>query len=122
VTSGDRSSSISPSNRGTLPKYVFSRTLEKADWTNTTLLTGDPASEVATLKQGEGKDIFVFGSADLSSHLVSLFDEFRIGVAPLLLGSGTPLFKKQDESAKLELLGVDRHSTGVVILRYAPRM
>ena len=105
-----------------LPKYVFSRTLKKADWANTTLLTGDPASAVAKLKRGEGKDIFVFGSADLSLHLISLFDEFRIGVAPLFLGSGSPLFKKQDESAKLKLLGADRHSTGAVILRYAPQV
>ena len=105
-----------------LPKYVFSRTLKKADWANTTLLTGDLASEVAKLKRGEGKDIFVFGSADLSLHFMSLFDEFRIGVAPLFLGSGSPLFKKRDESAKLKLLGADRHSTGAVILRYAPQV
>jgi dihydrofolate reductase len=105
-----------------LPKYVFSRTLKKADWANTTLLAGDPASEVAKLKRGEGKDIFVFGSADLSLHLMSLFDEFRIGVAPLFLGSGSPLFKGQDERSKLKLLGADRHSTGTVILRYAPQV
>ena len=105
-----------------LPKYVFSRTLNKADWANTTLLKGDPAAEVATLKRGEGKDMFVFGSADLSLHLMPLFDEFRIGVAPLFLGSGSPLFKKQDKRAKLKLLGADRHSNGVVILRYAPQV
>jgi dihydrofolate reductase len=105
-----------------LPKYVFSRTLKRADWANTTLLTGDPAAEVAKLKRADGKDIFLFGSADLSSHVLPLFDELRIGVAPLFLGSGSPLFKKQEEKAKLELLGADRHSTGVVILRYAPQL
>jgi dihydrofolate reductase len=51
-----------------------------------------------------------------------LFDELRIGVVPLFLGSGSPLFKKQDEKARLKLLGADRHSTGVVILRYAPQV
>lgn len=102
-----------------LPKYVFSRTLTKADWTNTTLLKGDPATEVAKLKRDAGKDIFVFGSADLSSHIMPLFDELRIGVAPLLLGSGSPLFKKQEDTAKLKLVSADRHSTGVVVLRYA---
>src|SRR5262245_17706747 len=105
-----------------LPKYVFSRTLKKADWANTTLLKGDPAAEVAKLKRDEGKDVFVFGSADLSSHLMPLFDELRIGVAPLLLGSGSPLFKKQTEIAKLKLLGADRNSTALVILRYAPHV
>lgn len=104
-----------------LPKYVCSRTLTTADWANTTLLTGDPAAAVADLKRGDGKDIFVFGSADLSSRLMPLFDELRIGVAPLLLGSGSPLFKEQGEKAKLRLLGADRHSTGVMILRYAPQ-
>lgn len=105
-----------------LPKYVFSRTLKKADWANTTLLKGEPAAEVAKLKHDQGKDMFVFGSADLSSHLIPLFDELRIGVAPLFLGSGSPLFKKQDEKAKLKLMSADQHSTGVVILRYAPQV
>lgn len=51
-----------------------------------------------------------------------LFEELRIGIAPLVLGSGSLLFKKQNEKAKLKLLGADRHSTGVVILRYAPQV
>jgi dihydrofolate reductase len=104
-----------------LAKYVFSRSLKTAEWNNTTLLKGDPAEEVARLKREKGKDIFVFGSADLSSRLMPLFDEFRIGVAPLLLGAGSPLFKKQDDRAKLKLLDATPHSTGVVVLRYAPQ-
>ncbi|HEY0874450.1 MAG TPA: dihydrofolate reductase family protein [Vicinamibacterales bacterium] len=103
-----------------LPKYVFSRTLKKVDWANTTVLTGDPATEVARLKRDEGKDIFVFGSAALSAQIMPLFDEFRIGVAPLFLGGGSPLFKDGIAKAKLKLLSADRHSTGVVILRYVP--
>ena len=105
-----------------LPKYVCSRTLKQVDWANTTLLEGDPAGEVAKLKREEGKDVFVFGSADLSSHLMPLFDELRIGVAPLLLGSGSPLFKERSQPSTLRLLAADRHSTGVVILRYAPQV
>lgn len=104
-----------------LPKYVFSRSLKKADWNNTTLMRENAAEEVARLKQEAGKDIFVFGSADLSSRIMPLFDEIRIGVAPLFLGEGTPLFKAQDDRAKLTLLDAKPHSTGVVILRYAPR-
>ncbi len=104
-----------------LPKYVFSRTLKKADWNNTTLMKENAAGEVARLKREAGKDIFVFGSADLSSHVMPLFDEFRIGVAPLFLGQGTPLFKSQKDRANLKLLDAKPHSTGVVILRYAPQ-
>jgi dihydrofolate reductase len=51
-----------------------------------------------------------------------LFDELRVGVAPFFLGSGSPLFKKQNEKGKLTLLAADRHSTGVVILRYVPQV
>lgn len=104
-----------------LPKYVFSRTLATAGWAHTTLLKGDPVAEVERLKREEGKDIFVFGSADLSMHLMPSFDEFRIGVAPFLLGSGSPLFKQGGELTRLKLLGADRHTNGVVILRYAPQ-
>ncbi|MEQ8935055.1 MAG: dihydrofolate reductase family protein, partial [Amphiplicatus sp.] len=64
-----------------LPKYVFSRTLKKANWNNTTLIDESAAEKVTQLKQQPGKNIFVFGSADLSSHIVPLFDELRIGVA-----------------------------------------
>lgn len=103
-----------------LPKYVFSRTLQSADWNNSTLLKGDPAEAVAKLKRETEKDVFVFGSADLSAQILPLFDEFRIGVAPFFLGAGSSLFKSGDAKSKLNLLGTDTHSTGVVILRYAP--
>ncbi|MBB5518232.1 dihydrofolate reductase family protein [Amphiplicatus metriothermophilus] len=104
-----------------LPKYVFSRKLEKAAWSNTTLLKGAPAAEAARLKQEPGKDLFVFGSADLSAQILPLFDEIRIGVAPLLLGGGTPLFKPGAEKTKFVLLEVRTLSTDVALLRYAPR-
>ena len=105
-----------------LPKFVFSRTLKNAEWTNSTLLKGDAAAEVAKLKQEKGKDIFVFGSADLSHPLIeaNLFDEYRLCVTPVLLGEGTPLFNEGAGKRKLRLLETRPLKIGAVIVKYAP--
>ena len=104
-----------------LPKYVFSRTLARADWANTQLFNTDLAATVARLKRDSAKDIFLFGSADLAASLVAhgLIDEFRIALNPLMLGGGTPLFKP-GHRMKLNLVDVRAHATGVVVLRYTP--
>ena len=78
-----------------IPKLVFSGTLDAADWNNTTLVTENASAEISKLKnQGDG-DIYVFGSANLSETFINdnLFDEYRIGIAPVILGAGRPLFK-----------------------------
>lgn len=105
-----------------LPKYVFSRTLKTSNWNNTQIYHQDAAASVAKLKRETAKDIYLFGSADLASHLIphGLIDEFRIAVAPVLLGEGTPLFKQASERRKLKLLDAKALSVGAVILRYAP--
>jgi dihydrofolate reductase len=106
-----------------LPKIVFSRTLREADWRNTRLLHDNAPAEVARLKSDTGKDIFMFGSADLAASLIphGLIDEFRIGVAPLLLGGGSPLFKESSDRTRLRLLETrPLKKSGVVILRYEP--
>jgi dihydrofolate reductase len=105
-----------------LPKYVFSRTLKTSDWSHTQIFGADVPATVARLKRDAAKDIYVFGSADLASTLIShgLIDEFRIGVAPILLGQGTPLFKPSSQRHKLKLLDARALSVGAVILRYAP--
>jgi dihydrofolate reductase len=105
-----------------LPKYVFSRTLKTSNWNNTQIFGGDVAATVAKLKRETAKDIYLFGSADLASHLIphGLIDEFRIAVTPVLLGEGTPLFKQASERRKLKLLDAKALSVGAVIVRYAP--
>jgi dihydrofolate reductase len=105
-----------------LPKFVFSRTLTTSDWNNTKVFGADVPATVAKLKRETAKDIYLFGSADLASTLIAhdLIDEFRIGVAPVLLGQGTPLFKQSSERHKLKLLDATALSVGAVILRYAP--
>jgi dihydrofolate reductase len=104
-----------------LPKYVFSRTLTTSAWNNTQMFGDDVQGTVARLKRESAKDIFLFGSADLSASLIphGLIDEFRIAVTPIVLGGGSPLFKP-GERVKLKLIDSKQHTTGIVILRYAP--
>jgi dihydrofolate reductase len=103
------------------PKYVFSRTVKKSDWNNTQMFSADAPETVARLKRDSAKDLFLFGSADLASHLIphGLIDEFRIAVNPVILGGGTPLFK-HGEKVRLTLIDSRPLTNGIVILRYAP--
>ncbi len=105
-----------------VPKIVFSRTLDKADWNNTRLVKEDAANEVAKLKQQSGKDLYVFGSANLSSTLMQhdLFDEYRLGLVPVVLGSGNPLFKPSPERKKLKLVESSSTKSGCTILYFQP--
>src|SRR5437667_396893 len=101
-------------------KVVFSRTLEKASWNNTRLVKGNAEEEVAKLKRQPGKNLFIFGSANLSSTLIRhhLIDEYRLGLAPMVLGSGTPLFKASSEMMKVKLIEARPLKSGGVLLRY----
>lgn len=106
-----------------LPKFVFSRSVTQSGWRNTQMFGGDVAATTERLKRETDKDIFLFGSADLASHLgaARLIDEYRIGICPVLLGSGTPLFK-QGATQKLRLLEARAYGTGIVVNRYVPRV
>jgi dihydrofolate reductase len=105
-----------------IPKYVCSRTLQSADWNNSTILSGEAAEEVTKLKANGTEDIFVFGSGDLSETLTKagLFDEYRLCVCPAILGTGKPLFGRDTPGPKLKLLSSETLKTGGVELRYAP--
>lgn len=105
-----------------VPKVVFSNTLQSADWNNTRLVKGDAADAVAAMKRETGKDLYIFGSAKLCDGLMrrGLFDEYRICLAPIVLDSGVPLFKPGVQRHYLKLLEARTLKTGAVILRYAP--
>jgi len=105
-----------------VPKVVFSRTLEKTDWNNTRLVKERAPEEVSKLKQQPGGDIFVFGSADFAATLMEhgLVDEYRFGINPVLLGSGVPFFKGSAERRNLKLIEAKPLSSGLVILHYRP--
>jgi len=77
-----------------LPKTVFSRTLDRADWAHTTLVRGDAAGVVREMKRQVSGNMFVFGSGKLCAALLEadLFDEVRLCLDPLVLGRGNTLF------------------------------
>jgi len=106
----------------TLPKIVFSRTLNQADWNNTRLVKGNAAEEISKLKQQPGRDWLLFGSADLASTLThfGLIDEYRLMVNPVVLGSGQPLFKDIEDRLNLKLINTKTFRNGNVLLCYQP--
>ena len=106
----------------TLPKVVFSRTLERADWDNTRLIKDNVAEEVLKMKQEPGNDLAVFGSANLLSSLMqmNLVDEHRVMVNPVLIGSGTPLFRNIDQKVNLKLVKTRTFKSGNMLLYYQP--
>jgi len=103
-----------------IAKFVFSKTLKKTDWNNTTLVGDHTELKVSKLKQQPGKDIYIFGSANLSSTLMQhdLIDEYRLALVPVLLGQGNLLFKNSPR-ATMTLLEAKQLNNGCVILRYA---
>lgn len=104
-----------------IEKAVATRTLDEATWNNTRLLKGEGAEAVRALKAEDGRDVYVFGSADLLDSLLSarLVDEYRICLVPVVLGGGTPLFKPQDQQVRMRLESARPLKTGGAILTYA---
>ena len=77
-----------------LPKVVFSRSLKDATWSNTRILSGDPAAEMVQLKQAPGRDLVIFGSGTIVAQLTraGLIDAYQIVVIPIVLGGGRSMF------------------------------
>ncbi|GGA54445.1 dihydrofolate reductase family protein [Pelagibacterium lentulum] len=101
-------------------KRIASRSLQSVDWNNSALIEGDVSKAIGALKQQKGKNIYVFGSADLLETLLAdnLVDEYRICLAPIVRGSGTPLFKPGSKTGAMDLLEARALKTGGVLLRY----
>ena len=99
--------------------YVFSQTVKKtAD--DAVLISEDAMAEARKIKQQPGKDIWLYGGASLTDALMNegLVDELWMSVHPLLLGSGKPLFRPQNNRTQLTLLESKTYETGLVSLRY----
>jgi dihydrofolate reductase len=106
-----------------IDKIVFSKSLEKAHWDHARVISEGLLDEVKKLKSIPGKDVFIFGSADLSSTFIDhdLIDEFRIMINPLILGNGTPMFKNITTKIDLQLLKTKVFGNGNVLLNYIPK-
>ncbi|CAA9414759.1 Dihydrofolate reductase [uncultured Rubrobacteraceae bacterium] len=105
------------------PKHVVSTTLEEPlEWNNSGLIEGDVAEGVFDLKQQPGKDILVFGSADLVNTLMQhdLIDEYRLMVFPVVIGSGKRLFGEGRGTKSLKLKATKPLGSGALVLTYEP--
>ncbi len=102
-------------------KYVVSTTLDAAEWNNSTLINDNIVAEITKLKQQDGKDITVHGSATLVQTLMQhdLVDRYRLLVYPVVLGKGKRLFH-EGTTATLKLLATQSFSSGVAALIYEP--
>ncbi len=108
------------------PKVVVSTTLDQVAWgtyDNITLLKGNVADEIATMKQQPGKDILVTGSPTLVQSLLhaDLLDELILLVHPVVAGKGKRLFGEGQPLKRLQLVNATTTSSGVAILTYQPR-
>jgi dihydrofolate reductase len=106
-----------------LPKYVVSRTLKRAEWKNTTIISRDLVRSVKRIKAQKGKPLFIFGSGELASTLTKhgLIDEYRLLLTPVVVGAGTPLFKPSPRAMAFRLVSARALKTGGIILTYRPK-
>ncbi len=102
-------------------KYVVSTTLDRVEWNNSTLIKGNIVDELTNLKQQDGQDLVVHGSATLVRTLMhhKLVDRYRLLVYPVVLGHGKRLFQ-EGTTATLKLVETRSFSSGVVALIYEP--
>ena len=106
-----------------IPKVVFTKTLDKSTWNNTTLAKGNLAEEIANLKKKNGKDIIVFGGAGFVSSLIKegLIDEYHLIVNPTAIGSGMTIFNSLDRIQKFSPKQAKLYPGGKTVLSYKPK-
>lgn len=102
-----------------MKNYVFSKTLQTAP-PEATLVNGDPKTFVASIRNDPGKDIWLFGGAELAAAFLEqgLVDVFWLSVHPILLGSGKLLFPQGNGRTPLELIECKTYESGLVSLKY----
>ncbi len=101
-----------------MPKVVYSRTLEHADW-NASVVGDVEVQEVQELKRRFRGDLVVGGAILAGSFMRhDLIDEYRIYVHPIVLGKGRRLFDPPEGTTRLRLAEARTFGNGVVLLRY----
>ena len=102
------------------PKVVFTKTLNKSEWINTEIATGDLKDENTKLKTENGKDLLVYGGASFDSSLIKekLIDGFYLLVNPIITGNEKTIFKDSKEIQKLTLIESKVFDCGLVLLHY----
>jgi dihydrofolate reductase len=105
-----------------IPKVVISRTMQKPSWNNTTLLRGEIATELRTMKQESKSDLVILGSGSIVSQLTpkGLIDEYQVVIIPVVLGEGRTMFDGAPERMKLRLINSRTFDNGNTFLCYQP--
>jgi dihydrofolate reductase len=105
-----------------MPKYVVSDHLEEASWSGTTIVRGDVAAELRSIRDGLDGDLSISGSATLVRRLLDdgLVDELRLLVHPVIVGRGQRLFEGDGGQHGLRLARSETFGTGVLDLSYVP--
>ena len=105
-----------------IPKVVFSKTLQRADWPETRIASGDLSEEIGRLKREPGDDLIAYGGATLDQALsrLGLVDEYRLILQPVALGQGLPLFKDLTAPLRLKLVDAQPYPTGAALHVYRP--
>jgi dihydrofolate reductase len=103
-------------------KYVASRNRPRLEWSNSVLIDGDAADGIAALKQEDGPELQVHGSANLIQTLLrhNLVDQYRLWIFPVVLGSGKRLFAEGTTPSGLSLVDSKVSTTGVVMGTWEP--
>lgn len=105
-----------------VPKVVFSRSLEAAEWGESRIARGDTAEEIAKLKREPGGEILVHGGFRFTQSMarLGLVDEYRLYIFPVALGQGTSIFATVDRLTSLRLVSSLQFPSGVVLLTLSP--
>src|ERR1043166_5202354 len=105
-----------------MPKFVFSRTMDKASWNNTTVVKGDLVTEVKKMKQQPGPGMAILGSGTIVSQLAAagLIDEYHVVVNPIILGKGRTMFESVKNMINLKLTKTRSFKSGKVYVCYEP--
>jgi dihydrofolate reductase len=105
-----------------IPKVVFSKKLKTSKWDNATIVKGDVAKEIKTLKKKKGEDIIVYGGDSFVSSLIErgLIDEYDLLVNPVAIGNGQSAFNPLQNNLQLRLVKCKPFACGAVLLHYEP--
>jgi dihydrofolate reductase len=103
-------------------KIVFSRTLQKADWQNTTITSENMIEEVQKLKLHATKDMTLLGSGSILTQLAEagLIDEYQVMIDPVAIGNGTSIFHNINRQLNLKLTTTRTFQSGIILLTYQP--
>ena len=105
-----------------LPKVVFSRSMKKAEWNNTRVVSGDIVAEIRKMKQAPGPGMVIMGSGSIVAQLATenVIDAYQLVIFPIVLGKGRTMFEGVSRKLTMKLKDTRTFKNGVVVVDYQP--